>query len=259
MRPPVRASATIAAYRDCWRWRYPRSTAGGRGQYNAAANEGILMADTIDRYRMPAGMGAAPGHVAVVAAQPRNVAGLSRAGRGRADAGRGCVGRRRNRAHQRARRRASCGRCKSASRLPLRRAQIRFHVIPTNDAWCRDHGAIFAFDARTSWLRSISASTRGAANTAPYDADDAAARRMADALGVRTVRIERVLEGGSIEVNGAGTVLTTRAVSAEPEPQSAADVAPTSKRCSRVISACRRCSGSAMASSATIPTAISTI
>ena len=32
---------------------------------------------------------------------------------------------------------------------------------------------------------------------------------MADALGVRTVRIERVLEGGSIEVNGAGTVLTT--------------------------------------------------
>ena len=32
---------------------------------------------------------------------------------------------------------------------------------------------------------------------------------MADALGVRTVRIERVLEGGSIDVNGAGAVLTT--------------------------------------------------
>jgi agmatine deiminase len=88
--------------------------------------------------------------------------------------------------------------------------RIRFHVIPTNDAWCRDHGAIFAFDASGELVALDFRFNAWGEKYEPYDADDAAARRMADALGVRTVRIERVLEGGSIEVNGAGTVLTTQ-------------------------------------------------
>lgn len=87
--------------------------------------------------------------------------------------------------------------------------RIRFHVIPTNDAWCRDHGAIFAFDAAYELVALDFRFNAWGEKYTPYDADDAAAHRMADALGVRTIRIDRVLEGGSIEVNGAGTVLTT--------------------------------------------------
>jgi agmatine deiminase len=86
---------------------------------------------------------------------------------------------------------------------------VRFHRIPTDDAWCRDHGAIFltgpggtlhALDFRfNAW----------GGKYLPYDRDDAVAAQMADALGAPCAWIDMVLEGGSIEVNGAGALLTT--------------------------------------------------
>lgn len=91
-------------------------------------------------------------------------------------------------------------------------ANVCFHRFPTNDAWCRDHGAIFvtrkaggagellALDFRfNSW----------GGKYPPYDLDDAIPPQMAEALGVRCESIDMVLEGGSIEVNGAGALLTT--------------------------------------------------
>jgi agmatine deiminase len=87
---------------------------------------------------------------------------------------------------------------------------LRFHLIPTNDAWCRDHGAIFAFAADDELVALDFRFNAWGEKYRPFAADDAAARRMADALGVRSIRIDRVLEGGSIEVNGGGTVLTTQ-------------------------------------------------
>jgi agmatine deiminase len=87
--------------------------------------------------------------------------------------------------------------------------RIRFHLIPTNDAWCRDHGAIFAFDSNDTLIALDFRFNAWGEKYLPFDADDAAARRMGDALGVPTVAIDRVLEGGSIDVNGVGVVLTT--------------------------------------------------
>src|SRR5690606_20524914 len=43
----------------------------------------------------------------------------------------------------------------------------------------------------------------------PFDLDQAIAARMADALGVPRFTPGMVLEGGSIDVNGAGALLTT--------------------------------------------------
>jgi agmatine deiminase len=94
-----------------------------------------------------------------------------------------------------------------ASRVAADR--IRFHRIATNDAWCRDHGAIFAYDERDALVALDFRFNAWGEKYLPYDADAAAARHMATALGVPCVAIERVLEGGSIEVNGAGCVLTT--------------------------------------------------
>ncbi len=87
--------------------------------------------------------------------------------------------------------------------------RVLFHLIPTNDAWCRDHGAIFAYDSNDALVALDFRFNAWGEKYRPFDADDAAAGRMADALGVPIVRIERVLEGGSIDVNGAGAVLTT--------------------------------------------------
>jgi agmatine deiminase len=91
------------------------------------------------------------------------------------------------------------------------RDRVVFHRFPTNDAWCRDHGAIFvtrrdepgaalALDFRfNSW----------GGKYPPFDLDDAVPPQMGAALGVPCHRVDMVLEGGSIDVNGAGALLTT--------------------------------------------------
>ncbi len=85
---------------------------------------------------------------------------------------------------------------------------LRLHVIPTNDAWCRDHGSIFVLDGAELVGLDFRFNAWGG-KYPPFDLDDAASARMNEALGVRTERVEMILEGGSIEVNGAGSVLTT--------------------------------------------------
>lgn len=87
-------------------------------------------------------------------------------------------------------------------------ANVRLHPTPTDDAWVRDHGAIFvehaeqlvALDFRfDAWGRKYP----------PWDRDDAVARAMASHLGCESRRVDFVLEGGAIDGNGAGTLLTT--------------------------------------------------
>jgi agmatine deiminase len=109
------------------------------------------------------------------------------------------------------------------------KANITFHHIPTNDAWCRDHGAIFvkatasepaspdshsALRTPHSALPPLAATTwryNAWGDKYPHDLDDAVAGRMAEILGVPRLDQDIVLEGGSIDVNGAGALLTTEA------------------------------------------------
>ena len=98
------------------------------------------------------------------------------------------------------------------------RGEIHFHHFPTNDAWCRDHGAIFVVRNRQ---HAGSEATKAVAATKwrynawgdkyPHDLDDRVASQMAKALDVPLFERPIVLEGGSIEVNGAGALLTTEA------------------------------------------------
>ncbi len=109
---------------------------------------------------------------------------------------------------------------------------IRFHHFPTNDAWCRDHGAIFVTRPETgerrrgptdsglpslvSRLRSDLAATDWGYNSwgdkyPPYDLDNLIPGRMAEYLGVPRFEGGMILEGGSIDVNGAGALLTSEA------------------------------------------------
>lgn len=89
---------------------------------------------------------------------------------------------------------------------------IRVHHFPTNDAWCRDHGAIFVVKdadgqrevAATDWHYNAWGD-----KYPPYDLDNQIPRKMAETLGVRRFEGGMILEGGSIEPNGAGLLLTT--------------------------------------------------
>ncbi|MBI1732928.1 MAG: agmatine deiminase family protein [Gammaproteobacteria bacterium] len=88
---------------------------------------------------------------------------------------------------------------------------IHLHLFPTNDAWCRDHGAIFVTrtDPVTPLLALDCDYNAWGGKYPPFDLDNLIPGRMADYLQVPTYRAGMVLEGGSIDVNGAGTVLTT--------------------------------------------------
>lgn len=88
---------------------------------------------------------------------------------------------------------------------------IRLHGFPTNDAWCRDHGAIFLVrpGADDPLLALDCDYNAWGGKYPPFDLDNLIPGRMAAYLGVPTCRAGMVLEGGSIDVNGAGTVLTT--------------------------------------------------
>jgi agmatine deiminase len=91
---------------------------------------------------------------------------------------------------------------------------VFFHYHPTNDAWCRDHGPIFVQRERNG--RSEQAVIDWDFNAwggkyPPYDLDDLIPIRVAEELGLPVFRPGIVMEGGSIEVNGRGTLLTTEA------------------------------------------------
>ncbi len=88
---------------------------------------------------------------------------------------------------------------------------VVFFRIPTNASWSRDHGPIFVRDAEgklviTDWIFN------GWGNRWPqwpYDLDNAVPGRVAEQLKLPIVHTGMVLEGGSIDVNGRGSLLTT--------------------------------------------------
>ena len=86
---------------------------------------------------------------------------------------------------------------------------VVFHHFPTNDAWCRDHGAIFVRNAAGELAAVDCTFNAWGGKYLPWELDDAIAARMAESLGLARYEGGLVLEGGSIEVNGAGALLTT--------------------------------------------------
>ncbi len=91
---------------------------------------------------------------------------------------------------------------------------VFFHYNPTNDAWCRDHGPIFL--QRRQGNQSDEAIVDWNFNAwggkyPPYGLDDVVPTRIAKELGLPLFHPGIVMEGGSIDVNGKGTLLTTEA------------------------------------------------
>lgn len=89
-------------------------------------------------------------------------------------------------------------------------SKVIFYDHPTNDAWCRDHGPIFVKHVKSGEV----ALTDWAYNAwgdkyPPYDLDNKIPPRIADKLKLRRFVNDMVLEGGSIDVNGEGLLLTS--------------------------------------------------
>lgn len=89
---------------------------------------------------------------------------------------------------------------------------VFFHYIPTNECWCRDYGPAFVVKegrgGRKIAIVDFAYNAWGG-KYPPFDADDAVPLAVAQELGLPLFQASIVMEGGSVDFNGRGTVLTT--------------------------------------------------
>jgi agmatine deiminase len=89
-------------------------------------------------------------------------------------------------------------------------ANVELYDHATNDCWCRDHGPIFVRDRHTGEVAATDWRYNAwGGKYRPYTLDNQIPMRICRALGLRRFAVPMVLEGGSIDVNGAGGLLTT--------------------------------------------------
>ena len=89
---------------------------------------------------------------------------------------------------------------------------VRLFRVPTNDAWIRDYGPIFVEGKesdREPILLSWGFNSWGG-KYGPWDLDDAVPEQVGELLGLEVLKPGMILEGGSIDVDGEGTLLTTK-------------------------------------------------
>jgi agmatine deiminase len=90
-------------------------------------------------------------------------------------------------------------------------SQVEFFLHPSNDAWCRDHGPAFLVNTSGKHKKAIVDWGYNAwgGKYPPFDLDDVIPTLIGKRLGLPVFHPGIVMEGGSVEFNGAGTVLTS--------------------------------------------------
>ncbi|MFY7827743.1 MAG: agmatine deiminase family protein [Flectobacillus sp.] len=89
--------------------------------------------------------------------------------------------------------------------------QIEILVNPTNDAWCRDHGPAFLINPETKERMIVNWGYNAwGGKYPPFDDDNQLPVAIAKHRGLNYVTPGIIMEGGSVEFNGAGTILTSR-------------------------------------------------
>ena len=110
--------------------------------------------------------------------------------------------------------RAIAAACNRASAVPER---VELFDHPNNDVWCRDHGPIFVKHSTTGEVAITDWGFNAwGGKFPPWDLDDAIPQKIAGSFGLRRFAGGMILEGGAIEINGAGQLLTTEAVLLNP-------------------------------------------
>lgn len=90
--------------------------------------------------------------------------------------------------------------------------RVNFFMHPTNDAWCRDHGPAFLINPKEKKKMIVDWGYNAwGGKYPPFDLDDVIPTLIAKHYGIPVANPGIVMEGGSVEFNGKGTVITTRA------------------------------------------------
>ncbi|MES2650255.1 MAG: agmatine deiminase family protein [Bacteroidota bacterium] len=89
-------------------------------------------------------------------------------------------------------------------------SQIEFYFNESNDAWCRDHGPAFVIKETEKAVVDWGYNAWGG-KYPPFDLDDVIPTKIATHFNLPLFTPDIVMEGGSVEFNGAGTILTSTA------------------------------------------------
>jgi agmatine deiminase len=89
--------------------------------------------------------------------------------------------------------------------------QVEFFLHPTNDAWCRDHGPAFITNPDKKVKAIVDWNYNAWGNKyPPYDLDDIIPTLIGEHFNLPVFYPNIVMEGGSVEFNGKGTLLTSK-------------------------------------------------
>jgi len=89
--------------------------------------------------------------------------------------------------------------------------KVEFFFHPTNDAWCRDHGPAFLTNPHAEQTKIIVDWNYNAWGNKypPFDLDDIIPSLIARHYDIPVFYPGIIMEGGSVEFNGAGTLITS--------------------------------------------------
>ena len=91
--------------------------------------------------------------------------------------------------------------------------RYRLFNHPANDVWCRDHGPVFVQKVSDGSLMLADWQFNAwGGKFAPWDLDNGIPARIGASLGLPVRSSRMILEGGAIEGNGEGVLVTTEAV-----------------------------------------------
>jgi agmatine deiminase len=98
----------------------------------------------------------------------------------------------------------------SKENVNMQQIELFFH--PTNDAWCRDHGPAFLINSNKKEKAIVDWGYNAWGNKyPPYNLDDVVPTLVAKHFNLPVFHPGIVMEGGSVEFNGKGTLLTSTA------------------------------------------------
>lgn len=88
---------------------------------------------------------------------------------------------------------------------------VEYFRVATNEPWCRDHGPTFLVNDATGEVAVADFDFNAwGGKYEGTELDRRVPSKLAGTLGLRCFKCPMVLEGGAIEVNGSGSLLTTR-------------------------------------------------
>lgn len=91
-------------------------------------------------------------------------------------------------------------------------SKVEIFIHPSDDVWCRDHGPCFVINLKATDKKAIvNWGFNAWGGKYPFENDNAIPLKVAAHYGLPIFSPDIIMEGGSIDVNGAGTLLTTTA------------------------------------------------